>query len=325
MGRKRERNHNLPPRLHMKGERYYYVTYTDGKRAWLALGGDRVEALRRWAELEGRDLDISVRRFDVIAAKFQREEFQRLAPRTQHDYTRAITNLNGVFGAVPIDAIKPVHIVQYLRDRGASSRVQANREIATFSTIFNRAREWGFATGTNPCAGVRRHKEEPRDRYVTNDEYLAVWRWADQSTQDAMDIALLTGQREGDVIKMQESDIRDGFLHVRQNKTKTPLRFQLVGELKQVLDRILARPGRKASNLVQDENGVSVNGNALRKRFRKAKDAAGIDFQFRDIRAKAATDVEDLGRAQKLLGHKSRNQTEDYVRNRQGEVVMPLK
>lgn len=325
MGRKRQGNHDLPPRLHMKGARYYYVTFVDGKRHWLALGDDRVEALRRWAELEGRGLDSDIKRFDIIAARFQRDEFPRLSPRTQHDYERAIRNLMPVFGNMPIDAIRPVHIVEYLRKRGEASKVQANREIATFSTIFNRAREWGFTQGTNPCEGVRRHREEARSRYVTNEEYLAVWERADDATRDAMDIALLTGQREGDVLKILVSDIRAGVLHIRQNKTQTPLRIPVVGELEEVVSRILARPQRMAAYLIQTGNGQSLTADALRKKFRKAKDAAEVEFQFRDLRAKAATDVESLERAQKLLGHKTRGMTEDYVRNRLGELVMPLK
>ena len=53
--------------------------------------------------------------------------------------------------------------------------------------------------------------------------------------------------------------------------------------------------------------------------------AAKVDFQFRDIRAKAATDTGDLTHAQKLLGHKTRNMTESYTRDRQGKKVSPLK
>lgn len=84
-------------------------------------------------------------------------------------------------------AIGELNGIGYLRRRGEASKVQANREIATFSTIFNRAREWGFANVTNPCEGVRRHREEARERYVTDEEYLAVWQFADKETQDAMD------------------------------------------------------------------------------------------------------------------------------------------
>jgi integrase len=49
-----------------------------------------------------------------------------------------------------------------------------------------------------------------------------------------------------------------------------------------------------------------------------------VHFQLRDIRAKVATDTDELGLAQKMLGHASRNMTEHYVRKRRGELVEPL-
>jgi hypothetical protein len=50
-----------------------------------------------------------------------------------------------------------------------------------------------------------------------------------------------------------------------------------------------------------------------------------VSFRFRSIRAKAATDFEDVPHAQKLLGHETRSVTEHYTRNRKGEKVSPLK
>jgi len=76
---------------------------------------------------------------------------------------------------------------------------------------------------------------------------------------------------------------------------------------------------------LQDGNGQRLASGALRTRFDKARKASGVDFQFRDIRAKTATDAENLAHAQKLLGHKSRAMTEHYTRNRKGEQVNPLK
>lgn len=64
---------------------------------------------------------------------------------------------------------------------------------------------------------------------------------------------------------------------------------------------------------------------ALRSRFDKARKAAGVSFQFRDIRAKSATDAEDMQYAQKLLGHKHQTMTQHYTRNRKGDRVRPLK
>lgn len=50
-----------------------------------------------------------------------------------------------------------------------------------------------------------------------------------------------------------------------------------------------------------------------------------VDFQFRDIRAKAATDTGDLAHSQKLLAHKNRDMTEHYIKSRVGERVKPLR
>ena len=48
-------------------------------------------------------------------------------------------------------------------------------------------------------------------------------------------------------------------------------------------------------------------------------------LRFRDIRAKTASDTGDLGHSQRLLGHKNRDMTEHYVRERIGQRVKPLR
>jgi integrase len=75
----------------------------------------------------------------------------------------------------------------------------------------------------------------------------------------------------------------------------------------------------------------------MRYRFDKARAAAAAaapnasaakrinSIQFRDLRAKAASDMEALDKAQKLLGHTKRDMTEHYVRKRRGEKVRPVK
>lgn len=59
--------------------------------------------------------------------------------------------------------------------------------------------------------------------------------------------------------------------------------------------------------------------------FNKSRRAAGVSFQFRDIRAKTAGDTRDLAHSQRLLGHKNREMTEHYVRERIGQLVRPLR
>ena len=76
--------------------------------------------------------------------------------------------LRAVFDSAPIDAVTPQHIAQYRDARMTPARslkngtviparkapVAANRELALFSNIWNKAREWGYTAKTNPCAGI---------------------------------------------------------------------------------------------------------------------------------------------------------------------------
>ena len=159
-----------------------------------------------------------------------------------------------------------------------------------------------------------------------NAEFAAVHSKADPTLQDAMDIALLTGQRPADVLKIMLTDIRDGALFVTQNKTGAKRAIEIVGDLAQLLARIQARKrDRQSAFLIQDDNGRPLSMLAMRGRFDKARKAAGVAFQFRDIRAKTASDTGDLAHSQRLLGHKNREMTEHYVRERVGQRVKPLR
>lgn len=294
----------------------------DGLQLLQALPGqadhERVELLSR-----ERRQGLRVRRRPQEAA---REVIPMKAPRPQRDNFRELDNLTAVFGKVLVDAIKPFHVRQYLDKRGQTAKARANREKALLSHLFNKAREWGYTDAPNPCQGVKGFTEAGRDRYVTDAEFEAVRRAAHPTVRDAMELALLTGQRPADVLKIQRSDIRDGALRVVQNKIKAKRAIELTGELAAVIERINARPRERLSAyLIQDDNGRPLSQLALRSRFDKARKAAGVTFQFRDIRAKAATDTGDLAHSQKLLGHRNREMTEHYVKQRVGERVRPLR
>ena len=169
-------------------------------------------------------------------------------------------------------------------------------------------------------------KETGRSRYIADAEFDQVKAQAHFTVIDAMDLALLTGQRPADVLKLKRTDIRDGALWIVQNKTGQRLGVEVTGELAAVITRIAERPRRAISAwLIQDENGQPLTQFALRSRFDKARTLAKVDFQFRDIRAKAATDTGDLAHSQSLLGHKNREMTEHYVKARKGDRVRPLR
>jgi integrase len=312
--------------MNLKGKTYYHVS-TDTPRKWTKLGQDLAIAKRLWAEIEGEQPDPNNCTFRGIAARYRKEVFPTKAFQTQKDNEKELAKLEAVFGAMPIDAIKPYHIKRYLDERGKTAKVRANRERALFSHVFNFARQYGYTDAPNPCAGIKGHKETGRDRYVEHEEFLAVWEKAHYTVQDAMDLAYLTGQRPADLLKFNRSDIRNGELYLVQNKTGKSLRIAIMGELQILIGRILSREHQVMGGdaLLQDGNGQRLTYGALRTRFDKARKAAGVSFQIRDIRAKTATDTENLAHAQRLLGHKTRAMTEHYTRNRKGDKVDPLK
>lgn len=325
MGRRRSSNFDDPPRFHRKGNVWYHVSGS-APRVWTKLSNDRAEALRLWAMRESIKEDESSRLLSTVAQRYMREVFPQKSIQTQKDNAKELANLLKVFGHMPIDQIQPMHIREYLDIRGQTAKVRANREKALFSHIFNKAREWGYTNAQNPCQGVKGFKEAGRDRYVTDEEFERVKLHAHSTVVNAMELALLIGQRPADVLKIRKADLRDGALWIVQNKTNARLGIEVTGALADLVERLLAASDTAHSSfLISDTNGQPLTYAMLRGRFKKACELAEVSFQFRDIRAKAATDTNDLAHSQKLLGHKNRDMTEHYVRTRKGDLVKPLR
>ena len=263
-------------------------------------------------------------RFIAVSAKYRREILPSKSAKTQREYEPALNRLDKAFKAFRLPQIRPIHCRQYLDRRTA--KVAANREMAVFSALFNWARSIGLTDAPNPATGIKRHRESRRETYVTDEQFDAVWKHAGPELQDALDIARLTGQRPADVLKIRLGDISDGHLWVRQNKTGARLGIAVVGQLIAVIERCRTRE-REATGLylVQTATGQRVTYTMLRNRFEDAREKAGEKWQFRDLRAKAATDLDDVKAAQGLLGHRSETTTADIYRRVKGNKVNPVK
>jgi len=314
--------------------KHYYEHPRDegGKRKLTPLGSNLAEAKRKWAELECQPVPADVRSLSYIFDRYEQEVSPTKAPRTQRDDSERLKQLRPVFGHCLIDSITPQYIRRYLDARTA--KVRANREIALFSAIFNKAREWGYTNKPNPVQGVAKNKESGRTLYVTDEMFALVYKNADPIIQDALDLSYLTGQRPADVFKLKWDQIREGAIWLEQRKTKAKLRIELIGELAEVIERIKARGAREVTILTDPKGQPLKPFGYFRSHFDKARDKAereaqelGISFerfQLRDLRAKAASDLESMSQARKLLGHATENMTRQYVRARVGEKVMPV-
>lgn len=337
MGRKPS-SPNAIPRLRLRkrgGRVYYYYDHGGTPRRETSLGSDYGLAVKRWAELEGDRSAAPVRKaitFRHVADQYRRIVIPTKAPRTQRDNLKELAKLIEFFDdpPCPLDEIEPQYVRQYLAWRGRI--VRANREKALLSHIWNFAREYGYTAKANPCAGVRGVPERGRDVYVHDDEYRSVWDAAEPPLRDAMDLAYLTGQRPADVLAMDERDLRDGAIEIAQGKTGAKLRIEVAGDLAAALDRIAARKRGyvvRATRLIVDERGQPLTERQLRRMFDAARADAGVSWQFRDLRAKAATDktdaAGDIRQAQAQLGHSTITMTEHYVRKRRGAKVTPTR
>lgn len=342
-------NRDLPPNVYRRkrtrksGSVWVGYYYRDALGKEIPLGSDLDKARVKWAELEAKEKPQDLRIMKAIFDRYQRDIIPKKAPRTQRDNKAELRQLRAAFDTAPIDAITPAMIAGYRDARQAKTR--ANREIALFSHVFNMAREWGLTAQQNPCLGVRKNKETPRDFYANDLVWSAVYDQAPVELRDAMDLAYLTGQRPADVLSMGRGDIDGTFLQVRQGKTGKRLRILLEVEgvknsLGLLLERIQRRTGVTGTPyFIQNQRGLRVSWPMLRNRWedaRQAAQAAAIArgrpelveqiarFQFRDIRPKAASEITSLSDASLLLGHSKEGITERVYR-RVGAIVKPSK
>lgn len=354
MRQKSTANRDLPPRMIRRCQPrkngttwvgyYYNGRDADGKRKEIPLGGDLDQAKVEWARLERRAPPKPSHLLGFLFDRYVKEIIPTKGVRTQSDNMKELKQLRKAFEQAPIDSITPQVVAQYRDARTA--KVRANREIALLSHMFTIAREWGLTSNANPCFGVRRNKETPRDYYAGDIVWNAVYAEAVQELKDAMDLAYLTGQRPADVLKVATTDLNAGFLMVKQGKSSKKLRLRLEEDgvqsgLSAFIDDLQKRRslnGIKTSRLITNTSGLRMSQQMLRNRWDEAREKAAVkagadgdsalailirQFQFKDIRPKAASEIE-LTHASRLLGHSTEEMTKKVYR-RVGEIVKPTK
>lgn len=313
MGRRRSKDFDLPPLVTRKRGRYYYG------RNQLALGSDFAEMLRNYAEVHaGASAGPST--FTEAVRQYIKAELPKKAVTTRKGYERQLGILVKVFGHMELAAIEPQHVAKYLAERGNS--VSATREKALLSAVFNFARGLGLTPAPNPCAGIR-GKKAKRTRYVTDAELRAVLAAADPTLRDFLELCYYTGQDSGRVCKMTRADVREGALWAQRTKTGEKVRIDIVGPLQRVLAR-LTQHTVGSVYLIRDKRGQPMTLQALRRRFENIRSALGADWQIRDLRAKAATDLGDNIKANKLLAHSAMTTTDRYVGRHAGRHAEPV-
>lgn len=201
--------------------------------------------------------------------------------------------------------------------------------------VFKEAQHYGeVPPGYNPALATKQPRRKITRQRLSLEEWQKIFDIADARHRymgNAMLLALVTGQRLGDISRMKFSDIWDDHLHVIQEKTGSKIAIPLslrLNAIKWSLRDVVARCRDYAVSpyLVhffrttsQAERGAQVKANTLTMNFSKARDLAGIDWgegspaTFHEQRSLSERLYEAQGvDTQKLLGHKSPNQTAKY-------------
>lgn len=216
---------------------------------------------------------------------------------------------------------------------GQPSMAQVVRSVLI--DVFKEAQHYGeVPPGYNPALATKQPRRKITRQRLSLEEWQKIFDIADARHRymgNAMLLALVTGQRLGDISRMKFSDIWDDHLHVIQEKTGSKIAIPLSLRLNAInwsLRDVVARCRDYAVSpyLVhffrttsQAERGAQVKANTLTMNFSKARDLAGIDWgegspaTFHEQRSLSERLYEAQGvDTQKLLGHKSPNQTAKY-------------
>lgn len=348
MPRKRKaENRGLPARWRLVHGAYYYQVppgledLWDGKKTF-RLGKTLPEAYKTWADKVG-NLD-KIRNIGQLLDRYTLEVVPTKSKTTQAGNHIFIKTLRATFGTLPLLAVKPKHIYQYVEKR--SAKVSAHREIEVLSHAFTKAVQWGYLDRHPFMGEVRLEGEKPRTRYVDDWEVIEALalKPARKSgsvlmIQAYMKIKLLTGLRRGDLLRLTMADLQDDGIHVTPSKTKNTTCKRLVydwtPELRSTVDEAKSvRPvlspflfcNRRGECYVK-KNGTANGWDSLWQRFMDrllTETKITERFTEHDLRAKCASDADTLEHAQQLLAHADGSTTKRVYR-RKTEHIKPLR
>lgn len=293
-------------------------------------GGPRIEAAPGTpefvAEFErltaGRDKP--QRRTDTLQHlinEYQRAQaFTSLKPDTRAGYVRCISRVETDFGTLPIKALSSPKVRALFldwRDRmGKTQPRQADYRFAVLARILS----WAYdrrAIPANPCERPGRIFSGSRaDVIWSEDDVAAVLAVASPPVALAIMLAVETGQRQRDVIRMTWAAYDGRSIRLRQSKSGKHVILPVTAALKAALD---ATP-RRAVTICATSRGTSWTPDGFKASFGKARDLAGLQgLRFHDLRGTAVVRLARAGctipEIVAITGHSARGAEEILQRH----------
>jgi integrase len=309
---------SLPRRVYQKHGAYYFVTI---ERKWIRLCSvaDGMAAMYEAlaATLKADNTHDSM---PAVIGRWVKSKLPEWADKTATDQERISKVMAEAFADLaPAQVTTPV-CVAYLKTFAETPRTY-NLHRTMLRQVLAFAALEGLREGFNPVDNVPTKTLAGRKRLVTDAEIAALKVAAMQQARNGaalvqmIDLALLTGQRIGDLIKMRWQDVTDEGVLVEQGKTGQRLLIQWSPALRAAIEA--CNRGDKIGHVLKTQSGRGYQYAGIRSAWVRACERAGIkDLNIHDLRGRAGMDARDAGSlesAKELLGHKSIRMTEAYV------------
>lgn len=179
-----------------------------------------------------------------------------------------------------------------------------NRSLGTLKKALTLAYQRGLIPHDHGDKIKRLAEHNRKTDYLSLEQVRALADAASEQTRAAIWIALLTGCRRGEILKLTAADIGRDTITIRAGNTKT-LRTRTVPIVPALRPWLAYVP-------------LQINAEGLKTGFRRAREAAGLTgWTFHDLRHACASTLVNLGVAlevvRDILGHTSVQTTERYA------------
>jgi integrase len=275
-----------------KGRTYYYAWRGGGPRLRGEPGAPEFMASYYEAIARAKTPDDGTLH-SLIAGFRSSTEFRHRAPRTRLDYTKHIKAIEAEFGNFPIAALSDPGArgeFKDWRDRLAlKSPRQADYAWTVLARILSVAKDRGKIT-VNPCErGGRVYHADRNDKVWTDANEAAFIASAPHHLHLALKLALWTGQRQGDLIRLPWSAYDGQAIRLRQGKTRRRVTVPVGAPLKEALDEA-ARAKKGPLMLLTSDGTAWKSANSFGVAWRRAMLVAGLDgLTFHDLRGSSVT------------------------------------
>jgi integrase len=200
------------------------------------------------------------------------EDFRGLADRTRKDYATLIKLIEKAFGDFPLSALSDRRtrgVFMAWRDRLAKT---SRRQADYAWTVLARMLSWGLNRGlvpANPCEkGGRLYRGSRADKVWSADDEANFLDRGPAHLHLALLLALWTGQRQGDLLRLPWSGYDGASIRLRQSKTGIRVVIPVGTPLKAALD---AAANTKQSPLIlTNSEGRPWTADGFRSSWRKA-------------------------------------------------------